>query len=85
MFVKTGIKGIIGKTITGVLVAETPRQPNTQVFLVFGDGTYYEPHGLVNSASGVDGGGMAEAERCATGRSRSTRLSRRRPLQEAHG
>jgi hypothetical protein len=65
MSVKSEIKGVIGKTIAGVLVAQNTRQPNTQVFLVFSDGTYYEFYGCVNSAAGVDRGGMAEVKRYA--------------------
>lgn len=65
MSVKNAIKGIVGKTISGVLVSENPRQPYTQVFLVFSDGTYYEFYGMVNSAAGVNRGGIEEAERYA--------------------
>jgi hypothetical protein len=46
-------------------VSEDPRQPNTQVFLVFSDGTYYEFYGMVNSASGSRLGSADDAERYA--------------------
>lgn len=65
MSVKSQIQGIIGKKISGVVVAENPRPPHSQVFLVFDDGTHYEFYGQVNSASGLDRGGMEEAERYA--------------------
>ena len=68
MSMRSGIREIIGKTISGVLVSECPEEPRTQVFLVFADGTHYELWGWINSASGVDRrGGMELAERSARG------------------
>ena len=66
MTVKSDIRGILGKTITGVLVSANPRQPPTQLFLVFSDGTFYEIYGQLSSAGGLDQGGMAGAEKYAT-------------------
>jgi hypothetical protein len=65
MSVKDGVRELIGRTITRVIVAENPRQPNTQVFLVLNDGTYYEFYGSVNSASGSMPGGAEDAARYA--------------------
>ncbi|MBI5543790.1 MAG: hypothetical protein HY901_07890 [Deltaproteobacteria bacterium] len=64
MSVKSEIKGTIGKTITGILVAENPRLPKRQLFLVFADGTYYELYsstGDLHGAGGVDQGDIAKA------------------------
>ncbi len=67
MTVKTAIREILGRTVTGVLVSENPRHPPTQLFLVFSDGTSYEIYGQLSSASGLDKGGMAAAEQYAAG------------------
>lgn len=58
---KNGLREIIGKTITDVVVAYNKhRDPANQVFLVFDDGTYFEFWGAqFNCNSGVDRGGMA--------------------------
>ncbi len=37
-----GIRRFIGKTITHVVLKESDRSPNGQVFLVLSDGTYME-------------------------------------------
>lgn len=39
---KHGLKHVVGKTIRAVLVKERTRTPQSQVFLVFTDGTYFE-------------------------------------------
>ena len=42
---KNGLKDIIGKQITAVVVAESDHAPKQQVFLVFADGTRFELYG----------------------------------------
>ena len=47
-------------------VDEARRQPRSQLFLVFTDGTYYEffsPEGDLEGASAIDQGGLAEVRR----------------------
>ena len=39
---KDGIRQIVGKTISGVVVKEADRLPRMQVYLLFTDGTYFE-------------------------------------------
>ena len=39
---KTEIKKIIGKTIQGVAIGEGKRGPQSQIFLIFTDNTFYE-------------------------------------------
>jgi hypothetical protein len=40
---KNGIRQIIGKSVSGVVLAENDeRSPRTQLFLTFSDGTYLE-------------------------------------------
>jgi len=49
MALKAAVADIIGKTIKHIVVKEGDRQPRSQVFLVFTDGSYYElckAHGL---------------------------------------
>lgn len=54
---KDGIKQIIGKTVTGVLVGHNERAPSRQVFLLFSDGTSFEFWGNdFTGAGGVDPG-----------------------------
>ena len=55
---KDGAKEIVGKEITGVIVAKNAlRDPRTQMFLVFGDGTHFEIYGnQFTGAGGVDRG-----------------------------
>jgi hypothetical protein len=68
--IRSEVRGIIGKTIVGVLVADNQRQPERQVFLVFGDGTYYEffsPNGQLGFTGGPHLGDMAKAEKYARG------------------
>lgn len=50
---------IIGKRIHGLVVATNPDPPQTQVFLVFDDGTHYELFGHdVQGIKGIDPGGL---------------------------
>jgi len=39
---KDGLAKIVGRRIAGVVVAQSPRGPKQQVFLVFDDGTRFE-------------------------------------------
>lgn len=62
---KNALGHIVGKTITGVIVAENEDnrvQPRHHVFLVFSDDTYFEFFGQdFRCAGGVDPGGYASA------------------------
>jgi hypothetical protein len=52
---KGGLKHIVGKQITGVLVAASERSPHEQVFLVFADGSDFEFWGDdFNCGAGLD-------------------------------
>ncbi|RLE19765.1 MAG: hypothetical protein DRJ65_19675 [Acidobacteria bacterium] len=42
MHIKTAAKGIVGKTISGLVVKEGPTGPKSQVYLIFDDNTYFE-------------------------------------------
>jgi hypothetical protein len=60
-FMHAGIKEVIGKRITAVVVAESPRLPQRQVFLIFADDTYFEFYGTdcgFSWTEGVDPGGL---------------------------
>jgi hypothetical protein len=58
---KDGVRQIVGKSISGVVVAETPRALRRQVFLVFTDNTHFEFWGdSLTGAGGVDTGGLEE-------------------------
>ena len=59
---KGGPEHIVGKLITGVVVASSPNDPKNQLFLTFSDGTYFEIWGAAFScASALDQGGAAAA------------------------
>ncbi len=62
---KSGLREIVGKTITDVIVARNDyRDPANQVFLVFDDGTFFEFWGAqFNCNGGVWQGGVDDAER----------------------
>jgi hypothetical protein len=58
--------GIVGKTISAVVVKRRPERPLGQVFLVFTDGTYYEFFSAfdeINGASAIDVGGLEAVRR----------------------
>jgi hypothetical protein len=70
MSIKDGIRGIVGKTITGVVASRNRSDPRQQLFLVFSDGTSYELYsssGDLHSASGLDRGDADAARRYALG------------------
>jgi hypothetical protein len=62
---KSGVKEILGKTITGVIakIARNGLPPRSQVFLVFDDNTYYEffSYAEICGTSGARLGGMDAA------------------------
>lgn len=60
---KDGIREIVGKTISGVVIAQNQeRSPRNQVFLTFSDGTYFEIWGdSFTCAGGVDRGTADDA------------------------
>jgi hypothetical protein len=65
---KNGIKQIVGKTVSGIVVASKDGAPRQQLFLSFTDGTYFEIWGeSFSCAGGVDTGSHATAVAYATG------------------
>jgi hypothetical protein len=68
MHIENAIPGILGKTITGVIVkrVSNTRSPSSQVFLVFSDNTYFELYsdtGVITSTSSLSSGGMPEVRK----------------------
>ena len=60
---KRGIQKVLGKTISGIVVAENDREPKIQMFLTFTDGTYFEIWGNnFNCCSELDRGGVTEVK-----------------------
>ena len=58
-----GVRQILGKTISGIVVKENTNaysRPQSQVFLMFTDGTYYEIYGDLSFTGGIDRGGQQE-------------------------
>lgn len=62
---KSGVRDIVGRRITGIIVKEASKTPRTQLFLVFDDGTYFEFYSTedIQACGGVDQGGAAAAWR----------------------
>ena len=59
---KSGLKDMIGRTVSGVVTAERPHSPKVLLFLTFTDGTFYEIYGDdIHSTSGVCSGGVTDA------------------------
>ncbi len=59
---KDGVRHIVDKTISSVVVGKSEHDPQVQVCLVFNDGTYFEFWGPnFSCAGGIDIGGVAEA------------------------
>ena len=60
---KDGIGQILGRTVSGVIIAKNERRsPRYQLFLTFSDGTYFEIWGdSVACAGGIDRGGADAA------------------------
>jgi hypothetical protein len=70
--VKTGFAQIVGRRISGVIFKQAlyPKQPESQLFLLFDDGTYYEFYAsrdLISQTGGVDKGGIEEVRRYMAG------------------
>ena len=64
---KDGIKEIVGKRISAVVVARKKTgPPPAQVFLVFDDNTHFEIYGSFTGAGGLDKGGVNKAIDYAT-------------------
>lgn len=58
---KSTIGEIVGKEVTGVVVAYNAHEPRKQVFLRFRDGTYLELWGeSFSCTSAIDRGGLPE-------------------------
>jgi hypothetical protein len=63
---KDGIKQIVGKTISAVVIANNVRRPHHQIFLVFDDETSYEIYGdSFTCAGGIDKKGIDRVLRYA--------------------
>lgn len=61
---KQAIGQIVGKTISGIVVAKKSNYPCVQLFITFTDGTYFEIYGDdFTCAGGVDRG---DAEKAAS-------------------
>lgn len=59
---KDGIQKVLGKKISGVIVAQKNESPRKQLFIIFSDDTHLELWGdQFTCASGLDNGGIAEA------------------------
>jgi len=60
--VKSGLKDMIGRTVSAVVIAERPHSPKVLLFLAFTDGTFYEIYGDdIHATSGVCNGGAQDA------------------------
>ena len=60
---------IVGKRIEGLVVARHPESPQSQVFLVFDDGTSYELYGTdIQGGGGIDPGGIKAVRSSLKGR-----------------
>ncbi len=62
MAIDCEVRGIVGKTISGIVIKEGD-SPTTQLFLLFDDGTYYEFYSLggpIATSSGLIPGGRKE-------------------------
>ena len=59
-------ESILGRTIKAVVTADNPREPQSQVFIVFTDGSSLEIFGReLRAASGLDSGGVDAAVKYA--------------------
>ena len=51
---KDGVRQIVGRTISSVVISENnPKGPSTQVFLIFTDGSCFELYGNIQGSSDV--------------------------------
>jgi len=63
---KDGIKEILGKTVTGVIAKERAGVPQSQVFLVFSDNTWFELYctdSVISGTGGLREGGMDQVRK----------------------
>lgn len=64
---KDGAQEILGRTISGVVIKSgSGREPTSQLFLVFSDGSYFEFYsgsGHIHPTGGVSPGGIDEVRR----------------------
>jgi hypothetical protein len=67
---KSQIREILGKKISGVVVKEGEDEPKTQIFLLFSDGTHYEFYGIIHGTGGVDRGGIKEVRQYMASKNR---------------
>ena len=73
MAFKAAVETIIGKTVKHVVVKEGATPPQSQVFLVFTDDTYYEfyaTYGTISGAGAIDTGGVEAVRRYMGGEKR---------------
>jgi hypothetical protein len=64
---KNGVKDIVGRRVSGIVVVESTQVPRRQVFLIFDDNTYFEFYGdHFTGAGGIDKGGAVDAATYAT-------------------
>jgi hypothetical protein len=64
---KSGIEQIIGKTVAGVVVADSHirKYPDKHIFITFTDDTFFEIYGEnFSGASGLETGGLVGVENC---------------------
>lgn len=59
---KDGIRQILGKTVSGVIVKESDSEPRSQCFLLFSDGSYYEMYGHIAFTNGLGSGSADEVK-----------------------
>ena len=60
---KSGIRQVLGKTISGIVVTGNDKEPMIQLFLTFTDGTFFEIWGnSFDCCSELDSGGVAEVK-----------------------
>ena len=58
---REAFKGVVGKRILEVVVAQHHDSPRNQVFLIFDDGTYYELYGAdIQPSKNIRDGGLDE-------------------------
>ena len=63
MKIKSGVKRILGKTISGIIVKDREGIPKTQLFLLFDDDTWYEFYSMsedIKTTSGDVPGGLKD-------------------------
>jgi hypothetical protein len=71
---KEGVRHVVGRRISGVIVKTAESSPCSQVFILFDDGRYYEFYsdGAIQGIGGVDPGGHDAVLRYQAGPRRYT-------------